>query len=70
MITLLFCLELLAIVYLLVAFLMVVILCIKNYSVTITHYDTNEKEDITGFRKIKYYIFMALLWPITIKLRR
>lgn len=69
MITLLFCLELLAIVYLLVAFLMVVILCIKNYSVTITHYDTNEKEDITGFRKIKYYIFMALLWPITIKLR-
>lgn len=69
MITLLFCLELLASVYLLVAFLMVSILCIKNYNVTVTHFDTNEKEEITGFRKIKYYIFMALLWPITIKLR-
>ena len=62
-------LELLASVYLLVAFLMLLILCMKNYNVTVTHFDTNEKEEITGPRKLKYYLFMAFLWPITIKLR-
>lgn len=62
-------LETLAGVYLLVAFLMLLILCMKNYNVTVTHFDTNEKEEITGPRKLKYYLFMAFLWPITIKLR-
>lgn len=62
----LFCLSIILGAYLLISLILFLSFVFGKFAVTITNTTTNEKQQITGFKKIKYFLFMAICWPITI----
>lgn len=67
-ITLLGILEIILIVYLLLALIMFIsfMLRSKELTMTITRYDLNTKTELHGFKKLKWFLICSLLWPITL----
>lgn len=66
MITLGLVLKIFLFIYLSVAFIVFINFIIRPYNMTITNNMTNKKEEIYGFKKVKWLFLFSLLWPITI----
>lgn len=57
-------LELIAIVYLIVAFVLFLNFLIRGYTVTVTNNISKEKKILSGMKKFWTCLGMSLLWPV------
>lgn len=69
MITLtLFLLQFMIAMYFCIAFALFLSFIFRGYNVTMTRFDTQEKKDIKGIKKILLCFGLSLIWPVVIKL--
>lgn len=69
MITLtLFLLQFVVAMYFCVAFVLFLSFIFRGYNITMTRFDTQEKKDIKGIKKILLCFGLSLIWPVVIKL--
>ena len=69
MITLtLFLLQFVVAMYFCVAFVLFLSCIFRGYNITMTRFDTQEKKDIKGIKKILLCFGLSLIWPVVIKL--
>lgn len=61
--------EMIFIIYLAVTIILFLSFSMSSYKVTITNTTTQEKQDIDGIKKYKYFLLLSLLWPITAKFK-
>ena len=61
--------EMIFIIYLGVTIILFLSFSLNSYKVTITNTTTQEKQDIEGIKKYKYFLLLSLLWPITAKFK-
>lgn len=61
--------EMIFIIYLAVTIILFLSFSMSSYKVTITNTTTQEKQDIEGIKKYKYFLLLSLLWPITAKFK-
>lgn len=61
--------EMMFIIYLAVTIILFLSFSMSSYKVTITNTTTQEKQDIEGIKKYKYFLLLSLLWPITAKFK-
>lgn len=62
--------SLIAYIYFTIAIGLFIGLLIGKNIVRITNYRTGEEKEIKGIKKIGIYLFMSLLWIISIKLKK
>ena len=69
MITLtLFLLQFVVAMYFCIALVLFLSFIFRGYNVTMTRFDTQEKKDIKGIKKILLCFGLSLIWPVVIKL--
>lgn len=61
--------EMIFIIYLAVTIILFLSFSMSSYKVTITNTTTQEKQDIEGIKKYKYFLLLSLLWPIIAKFK-
>lgn len=64
----LFLLQFMIAMYFCIAFALFLSFIFRGYNVTMTRFDTQEKKDIKGIKKILLCFGLSLLWPVVIKL--
>lgn len=62
--------SLIAYIYFTIAIGLFIGLLIGKNIVRITNYRTGEEKEIKGIKKIGIYLFMSILWIISIKLKK